>query len=181
MRSGPRLHREQGREPERPKTRLWNWALSRPLPQSRSKEFHGSDDGPIFAALTQYRSPREFHRAAINMKSVLSKIDFAIRIAAAVVVATLGTAMLLLAVVMATDEGTTWALVGSVVIFVIGCCVLAVFVFLAVTPERAEKFIPGPPVLGKILVRIPTYPCGTVGLYLLLSQIWHVAIPDLVG
>lgn len=51
---------------------------------------------------------------------------------------------------------------------------------LAIWPQRVEKFVPGPPLVGKALVRIPTYPVGTAGFLLLLRQVWQVAIPDLM-
>jgi hypothetical protein len=34
--------------------------------------------------------------------------------------------------------------------------------------------------VGKVLVRIPTYPFGTAGIFLVVRQIWQVAIPDLL-
>jgi hypothetical protein len=84
--------------------------------------------------------------------------------------------MLVLACAMGTDSGTLEALAISAIIFVLGCCVLAVVVFLAFRPDKVARFIPGPPIVGIVLVRVPTYLCGTAGLFLLLRQIWFIHI-----
>jgi hypothetical protein len=109
--------------------------------------------------------------------STLSRIDLALRITSIVVVLTLGLAMLLLVSIMATDMGTGNAIATAATLFVVGCGLLGGVVLLAVVPDRVARLIPGPP-LVMVLVRVPTYLCGTVGLFLLLRQIWQVAVPD---
>ena len=88
--------------------------------------------------------------------------------------------MLLLVCVMGTDTDTVKAFAISAGVFLLGICVFAAILFLAIVPERLEKHIPGPSIIGKILARIPTYPCGTAGLLLLLRQTLLVTIPDLL-
>jgi hypothetical protein len=108
-------------------------------------------------------------------------LDLAIRYGAVVVISTLGFALLLLVCIMGTDNGTATAFYWSAAIFVFGCGMLAATVLLAIVPQLAECWIPGPALLGKILVRIPVYPVGTAGMFLLIRQIWQVAIPELLG
>jgi hypothetical protein len=62
--------------------------------------------------------------------------------------------------VFAVLPGTKSAFAFAAVFFLCGFCVVFALSYLATYPERLEKYVPGPPVLGKILVRIPTYPCA---------------------
>jgi hypothetical protein len=109
------------------------------------------------------------------------KIDNAIRIASLISVSILGTAMLLLVSIMATDSGTDEAYSSSLVLFLSGATVIFVIIFLSLYPDKIAKYIPGPVLLGKIIVRVPIYLCGTIGFFMFLRQIWQVAIPDIFG
>lgn len=110
----------------------------------------------------------------------IATLDTAIRIMAAVTACTLGLAMLILVSAMATDTGTTKALVGALSLFLIGAAVLGCIVLLSLFPNKIEKFIPGPTWLGVVIVRVPIYPISIVGTFLLIRQIVQVAIPDLL-
>jgi hypothetical protein len=114
-----------------------------------------------------------------KMLLTLSIIDIVIRIAAVVVISTLGMAMLMLGCVMGTDSGTSKSFLISAGVFLVGCAVFALIVLLAVCPALGERCVPGPPLIGAILVRVPIYLCGTAGSYLLLRQIRLVTIPKL--
>ena len=115
-------------------------------------------------------------RNPLQRNRVLAVIDFVIRMAAVLVVSTLGLGVLVLACGMGTDSGTGKALAISAAVFVAGVCLLGAICFLAIYPARVSRFIPGPRIVGVVLVRIPTYLCGTAGLYLLMRQIWFIHI-----
>ena len=82
---------------------------------------------------------------------------------------------------MGTDSGTPEAFAVSSAVFLAGTLLFVAIGFLAIRPDRVEKLIPGPSVVGKVLVRIPTYPVGTAGMFLLVRQIWQVGIPNLMS
>lgn len=114
------------------------------------------------------------------MPRILHAIDWIIRISAVIVILTLGLAMLLLVSIMATDSGTTQAMAAGLAIFVSGTAIFALIVFTALFPCWFAKRLPGPVNVGHVLVRIPGYVVGTVGMGLLIRQVWQVAIPDLL-
>ena len=107
-------------------------------------------------------------------------LDLIIRVGAVIAVSTLGLAMLLLVSIMATDSGRPSDMATAAAIFVGGCCIIGLVIVTALVPEKVGRFIPGPSMVGKVLVRIPTYPFGTAGMFLVVRQIWQVAIPDLL-
>ena len=123
---------------------------------------------------------RPFTGPPARFAFLLRIFDLAIRGCAAVVVVMLGMPMLLLVSIMATDTGTSKAMVAGLCIFLGGSALFAGIAFLAVLPESLAKRIPGPRFLGKALARLPTYPVGTVGMAVLFSQLRQVAIPDLL-
>ena len=67
---------------------------------------------------------------ATKMNRTVRTVDFVIRIAAVVVVSTLGMAMLLLVCAMGTATGTPSALMVSASIFAFGCLILALIILV---------------------------------------------------
>lgn len=109
------------------------------------------------------------------MPRILQAIDWIIRISAVIVILTFGLAMLLLVSVMATDSGTTQAMAAGLAIFVSGAAIFALIVFAALFPGWFAKRLPGPENVGKVLVRVPVYVVGTVGMGLLIRQAWQLS------
>jgi hypothetical protein len=111
-------------------------------------------------------------RASTIWPRVLRAVDWAIRFLAVVVILMFGLPILLFLSAMATDTGTTEALVAAFAISIGGLMIFALLALMSIFPGWFAKHIHGPRVLGTVLVRVPVYIAAAVGLALLLYQVW---------
>lgn len=111
------------------------------------------------------------------MKRVLAIVDLVIRIGSVIVLAILALPALLLVCVMGADTRMVNAVAFSACVFVVGTLVFLALGGLWLKPECVERLIPGPPLLGKAIARIPAYVIAAVGMFVLLRQVWRVAVP----
>ena len=108
-------------------------------------------------------------------------IDWAIRIASVVVLGTLGLTLLVFACIMGTDSGTASAMATSATLLVGGVGVLFALILSAIYPRWIEKYVPRHALIAKVLVRIPSYIIGTLGLAMFLYMFWAESIAPLLS
>jgi hypothetical protein len=94
-------------------------------------------------------------------------LDRLLRIASGLLLL-LAVPLVLLAALFATDAGTQEAMDFSRSILVVGLLGIAFLLFAVIAPQKLERWVPGPPLTGVILVRGLCYLAALAVLVLLL-------------